>query len=59
MNTTTLQGVLVIFNPPSAVGVADIFTIEAKGPYSSLLVSDYWLAASVVGEGALVTYFQL
>jgi len=59
LNTTTLAGVLIKFNPPSAQGPIDSFAVEAKGPSNSLVVSDYWLAASVAGEGALVTYFQL
>jgi len=59
LNIGTLAGVLIKFNPPSAVGLADFITIEAKGPSNSLLLSDYWLAASVPGEGALVTYFQI
>jgi hypothetical protein len=58
LNIGTMAGVLIKFNPPSAVGLSDFFTIEAKGSTNSLLVSDYWLAASVAGEGALVTYFQ-
>jgi hypothetical protein len=58
LNTTTLAGVLIKFNPPSAVGLSDSFTIETESPSNSLVVSDYWLAASVPGEGALVTYFQ-
>ena len=59
LNTSTMAGVLIKFNPPSTVGLSDFFTIEAKGPSNSLLVADYWLAASVAGEGALVTYFQI
>ena len=58
LNTTTLAGVLIKFNPPSAVGLSDSFTIESERALNSLVVSDYWLAASVAGEGALVTYFQ-
>src|SRR5579859_2476095 len=57
LNTATLAGVLFKFNPPSSVGLTDYFAIEAKGSTNSLMVSDYWLAASVAGEGALVTYF--
>ena len=58
LNTTTLAGVLIKFNPPSTVGLSDSLTIESESPANSLVVSDYWLAASVPGEGALVTYFQ-
>ena len=58
LNTSTLAGVLIKFNPPSAVGLSDSFTIESETATNSLVVSDYWLAASVAGEGALVTYFQ-
>ena len=46
------------FNPPSTVGLADSFNIESERGSNSLVLSDYWLAASVPGEGALVTYFQ-
>jgi hypothetical protein len=58
LDTTTLAGVLIKFNPPSAVGLSDSFTVESERAVNSLVVSDYWLAASVAGEGALVTYFQ-
>lgn len=58
LNTTTLAGVLIKFNPPTTVGLSDSFTIESESTSNSLVVSDYWLAASVAGEGALVTYFQ-
>jgi hypothetical protein len=58
LNTTTLAGVLIKFNPPSTVGLADSFTVESESATNSLVVSDYWVAASVSGEGALVTYFQ-
>src|SRR5215472_15915744 len=59
LNTTTLAGVVIKFNPLSAQGPLDWFAIDAKGPFNSLVVSDFWLAASVAGEGALVTYFQV
>jgi hypothetical protein len=58
LNVTTLAGVLIKFNPPSTVGLADSFNIESESGSNSLVVSDYWLAASAPGEGALVTYFQ-
>jgi hypothetical protein len=58
LNTTTLAGVLIKFNPPSAVGLSDSFSVESERGSNSLVVSDYWLAASTPGEGALVTYFQ-
>jgi hypothetical protein len=58
LDITTLAGVLIKFNPPSAVGLSDSFTVESERGVNSLVVSDYWLAASVSGEGALVTYFQ-
>ena len=58
LNVTTLAGVLIKFNPPSTVGPSDSFAIESERGANSLVVSDYWLAASVPGEGALVTYFQ-
>ena len=59
MNPATLAGTLIKFNPPSAVGLPDQFSIEAMGGSNSLVVADYWLSASVAGEGALVTYFQV
>jgi hypothetical protein len=58
LNVTTLAGVLIKFNPPTTAGLADSLTIESETPSNNLTVSDYWLAASVAGEGALVTYFQ-
>ena len=58
LNITTLAGVLIKFNPPSTVGLSDSFAIESERGSNSLVVSDYWLAVSVSGEGALVTYFQ-
>jgi hypothetical protein len=59
LNTSTLAGVLIEFNPPGTVGPAGVLAIDARSPSNSLRVSDYWLAASVAGEGALVTYFQI
>jgi hypothetical protein len=59
LNTSTLDGVLVELNPPSTVGPADVVNIDARTPSNSLRVADYWLAAAVAGEGALVTYFQV
>ena len=58
LNMATLAGVLIKFNPPSTVRLSDSFAIESERGANSLVVSDYWLAASVAGEGALVTYFQ-
>src|SRR5207302_9053313 len=57
LDIVTLAGVLIKFNPPSAVGQPGHFAIESGGG-NSLVVSDYWVAASVSGEGVLVTYFQ-
>lgn len=59
MNTTTLEAVLIKLNPPSTVGLTDSLTLDAEGPTNSLVLADYWLAASIAGEGALVTYFQV
>jgi hypothetical protein len=50
---------MIKFNPPSAVGQPDHFAIDSVSGTNSLVVADYWLAASVAGEGALVTYFQV
>jgi hypothetical protein len=59
LDTATLAGTLIKFNPPSAVGQPDHFAIDSPNGSNSLVVADYWLAASVAGEGALVTYFQV
>lgn len=59
LDTATLAGTLIKFNPPSAVGLPDHFAVESVSRSNSLTVADYWLAASVAGEGALVTYFQV
>jgi len=58
MNTATLEGVLIKFNRPGAVGQPDHFAIDTPRGGNSLVVSDYWVAASVAGGGVLVTYFQ-
>ncbi len=59
MNTSTYTGVLIKLNPPSTVGLTDSLTLDAEGASNSLTLADYWLAASVAGEGLLVTYFQV
>jgi len=58
MNTATLEGVLIKFNRPGAVGQPDHFAIDTPRGGNSLVLSDYWVAASVAGGGVLVTYFQ-
>jgi hypothetical protein len=58
LNQTTLAGVMIKFNAPGAAGVADEFLLQSEDASNSLRVADYWLDASVSGEGALVTYFQ-
>jgi hypothetical protein len=58
LDMATLAGTLMKFNPPCAVGLPDHFSIVSANGSNSLVVADYWLAASVAGEGALVTYFQ-
>ena len=34
-------------------------SVRAHGGFNSLRVADYFMDASVAGEGALVTYFQI
>ncbi|HLM99550.1 MAG TPA: hypothetical protein VK335_09730 [Bryobacteraceae bacterium] len=58
LNQTTLHGVMVQFNAPAAQGPADQFLLASEDATNSLRVADYFLDASVSGEGALVTYFQ-
>ena len=58
MNTATLEGVLIQFNRPAMAGQPDHFAIDAPRGTNALVVSDYWVAASVAGGGVLVTYFQ-
>ena len=58
LNQATLQGVMIQFNAPAALGPADQFTLASEDARNSLRVADYFLDASVSGEGALVTYFQ-
>ena len=58
MNTATLEGVLIKFNRPGTAGLPDHFAIDEPRGANSLVVSDYWIAASEAGGGVLVTYFQ-
>lgn len=58
LNQTTLQSVMIQFNAPAAQGPPDQFLLAAEDAANSLLVADYFLDATVSGEGALVTYFQ-
>lgn len=58
LNHTTLARVMIKFNAPSAAGVPDHFLLQSEDARNSLHIGDYWLDASVSGEGALVTYFQ-
>jgi hypothetical protein len=58
LDIATLAGTLMKFNPPCSIGLPDHFAIVSANGSNSLVVADYWLAASVAGEGALVTYFQ-
>jgi hypothetical protein len=59
LNQNTLAGVMIKFNAPAVMGPPDSFTVKAPGARNSLRLSDYFLDASVSGEGALVTYFQI
>ena len=58
MNQGTLGGVMIKFNPPAVPGQPDHFILQTQDGRNSLRVSDYFIDASVSGEGALVTYFQ-
>jgi hypothetical protein len=58
LDRNTLAGVMIKFNAPSVFGPPDSFLVEARGGQNALQVSEYFLDASVSGEGALVTYFQ-
>jgi hypothetical protein len=58
LNQGTLAGVMIQFNAPAAQGPPDQFLLASKDARNSLRVSDYFLDASVSGEGALVTYFE-
>ena len=58
LNQATLAAVMIQFNAPSAAGPLDHFLLQSQDASNSLRVADYWLDASVSGEGALVTYFQ-
>ena len=49
---------MIKFNAPAVLGQPDHFILETQDARNSLRVSDYFLDASVSGEGALVTYFQ-
>jgi hypothetical protein len=58
LDQNTLTRVMIRFNAPSVFGPPDIFLVEARSGRNALQVSEYFLDASVSGEGALVTYFQ-
>jgi hypothetical protein len=58
LNQNTLAQVMIKFNAPSVFGPPDTFLVEARDGRNALQVSEYFLDASVSGEGALVTYFQ-
>ena len=55
---TLSHHVMIKFNAPSVFGPPDSFLVEARDGRNALQVSEYFLDASVSGEGALVTYFQ-
>jgi len=59
LNQNTLANVMIKFNAPAVLGPPDYFFVRAPGGLNSLRVSDYFIDASVSGEGALVTYFQI
>src|SRR5438045_2815181 len=58
MNIQTLAGVMIKFNRPCAAGPPEQFVIDSPRGTNSLVVSDYWIAASIAGDGVLVTHFQ-
>jgi hypothetical protein len=49
---------MIQYNAPTAQGPPDQFLLASEDATNSLLVADYFLDATVSGEGALVTYFQ-
>ena len=59
LNQNTLADVMIKFNAPAVPGLPDHFFVRAPGAANSLRVADYFIDASVGGEGALVTYFQI
>jgi len=58
LNQSTLSGVMFKFNPPAVPGQPEHFILQSQDASNSLRISDYFLDATVNGEGALVTYFQ-
>ena len=58
LNPGTLAGVMIKFNAPAVLGQPDHFILQTQDARNSLRVSDFFIDASVSGEGALVTYFQ-
>jgi len=58
LNQGTLAGVMIKFNAPAVWGQPDHFILQTQDARNSLRVSDFFIDASVSGEGALVTYFQ-
>ncbi|HVP46241.1 MAG TPA: hypothetical protein VMT32_06650 [Bryobacteraceae bacterium] len=59
LDRNSLAGVMIVFNAPSVSGPADSFLLEVRDGHNSLQLSEYFLDASVSGEGALITYFQI
>ncbi len=58
LNQATLAGVMIKFNAPAVLGQPDHFILQTQDARNSLRVSDYFIDASVNGEGVLVTYYQ-
>jgi hypothetical protein len=58
LDQNVLAHVMIKFNAPSVFGPPDSILVEDRGGHNALHVSEYYLDASVSGEGALVTYFQ-
>lgn len=58
MRQDTLAGVMMKFNAPAATGTPDHFCVVSQDGTNALRLSDYFVDASVSGEGLLVTYFQ-
>lgn len=58
MNQATPGGVMIKFNPPAVPGQSDHVVLQTQDARNSLRVPDYFLDASVSGEGAPIAYFQ-
>src|ERR1700694_3729606 len=58
LDQNEFTGGVIKFNAPATPGPPDHFILKSQDGRNSLRVSDYFVDASVSGEGPLVTYFQ-